>query len=302
MMETTIVYGLVIKTWTLLVAAHAFSKIRPVLLTLDMISLRKSMGAVVQDETNFSTLPQEIIEIIRKEFLPEMSKEASEIRFPEWNEPRDCSCDGKECGCERVNQLKLGEDSWSDLDVSGGKSDAVFMHSRLAYPEYIDDEIQAVSFQISLSMHSFQLKYIRILMFLEQSGLFEFYGLHSTPSKVYSTKLNELYSAVFINIPTNSITIDANDPKNTSPLTLTKFNPSKFDTASADRRLIQFVRDFGLKVYEENVREIAEDTERNLGEVEGVEEEKGKREKEKGKMNLQKIEPSWMMVSSIIPI
>ena len=72
--ETTVMYGLVVKTWHLLVAAKAFSELFPILLTLDRIIFKKKAGKLtvhqsVAQATNFGDLPVEVFEIIKKKVV-----------------------------------------------------------------------------------------------------------------------------------------------------------------------------------------------------------------------------------------
>ena len=71
---STIAYGIVIKTWTLLIASKGFSKIKPILLALDLILLRKKTGELqvdgrIEGKKNFGDLPLEIIEIVKREVI-----------------------------------------------------------------------------------------------------------------------------------------------------------------------------------------------------------------------------------------
>ena len=74
--ETTICYGVVIRSWQLIVAAHAFVKFSPLLRGIDTVIFRQRNGTLrvkkrVQATKNMSDMPLEVLEMIRKEISEE---------------------------------------------------------------------------------------------------------------------------------------------------------------------------------------------------------------------------------------
>ena len=119
--NSTVLFGIVIKTWTLLVSAYAFSKIYPILLALDLISFRSKQGTLrfrkrVARKTNFGDLPVEIIELIRKQVFRtiNMANEAEEYGSILTRDYRDCEC--VESSASAVNgDYWFSESDWTNL-------------------------------------------------------------------------------------------------------------------------------------------------------------------------------------------
>ena len=79
--ETTICYGVVIRSWQLIVAAHAFIKFSPLLRGIDTVILRQRNGTLrVEGEDvgggkNVGDMPVEVLELIRSKVFCEKELE-----------------------------------------------------------------------------------------------------------------------------------------------------------------------------------------------------------------------------------
>jgi hypothetical protein len=69
----TLFYGLWVKTWSLAFAADAHAKVKPTLLAVDLIVVRRRQGQLVAEaqdsETTARDLPSEVWELVKQEVI-----------------------------------------------------------------------------------------------------------------------------------------------------------------------------------------------------------------------------------------
>ena len=85
---TTIFYGVRIRSWQLIVAAHAFIRFAPLLKSLDIIILRRrngtlQIGATSSGVRNIGDMPVEVLEMIRGQVFSkkELKRVANSLLF-----------------------------------------------------------------------------------------------------------------------------------------------------------------------------------------------------------------------------
>ena len=149
--ETVVCFGIVIRSWQLIVAAHAFVKISPLLRGIDIIIARRRngtlrVGAKVEGMRTIENMPLEVLEIIRGKVFDETELEKSASRLAldndtsaqNWKKipvPHEGEDSGCECWDDRINALiNINFEQASFLTSVVGRFHVMTLENFLTYP------------------------------------------------------------------------------------------------------------------------------------------------------------------------
>lgn len=113
--QTSLLYGIIVKTWSLFIAARAHPRIVPVVLALDMIIRRVENNTLVRSD-DVKALPIEIWEMIKKEVyeIAIYDAEVRELAFFN-TDARSSPC---QCGDESCSAMDMLPRSAESSDAS----------------------------------------------------------------------------------------------------------------------------------------------------------------------------------------
>ena len=285
--RTTFFCGIYIKTWTLMVADHAFRKIYPLLLALKLHSMNikpqgLKMDESVSERTNFGDLPVDVLKIIRKKIFESTSMEnsASEVFEKELyckyrdDAPTEADFGWGEEKLDRSEHNFLSEGNWTAF-VSSYRCDSCFYNEDQKQQNPIDRKV-SIFFAIRNSKFRVETlllfkadQFLQYLLLLDYYGLFIEFG----PEEEY---LASMFLAISVGlyapfIFNETASHDGSDESNAMSSTiLREFSTSSFDIHfdRAAARFNRLIKDWDLVVHDNSLEKRADPTENDSGVVE----------------------------------